>query len=135
MSDATVKTLQDDVESRQTVLTDADLTVTLETGDVDNVATQAAINFSRKLHYLLTNLTTDSARLIARQNFDSNGFETWRLLRQKFALPDATRHVSLLTQLLDFKFNPSTFESDFNTWENIKNRYAPRWRIGSPFAE
>ena len=42
----------------------------------------------------------------------------------KFALPDATRHVSLLTQLLDFKFNPQTFEQDFNTWETIKVKYA-----------
>ena len=33
-----VKTLLDDVESRQTVLTDADLTANLDTGDVDNVA-------------------------------------------------------------------------------------------------
>ena len=38
MFDATVKTLLDDVESRQTVLTDADLTANLDTGDVDNVA-------------------------------------------------------------------------------------------------
>ena len=36
--------------------------------------------------------------------------------------PDATRHVSLLTELLDYKFNPATFESDFNTWETIKDR-------------
>ena len=62
--DATVKTLLDDVESRHTVLADADLTVTLDTGDVDNVATQAAINFSRTLRYLLKNLTADSARSI-----------------------------------------------------------------------
>ena len=54
MFDATVKTWLDDVESWQTVLTDADLTVTLDTGDVDNVATQAAINFSRNAHYLPT---------------------------------------------------------------------------------
>ena len=72
------------------------------------------------LHYPLANLTSDALRLIERQNFESNGFETWRLLHQKFALPDATRHVSLLTQLLDCKFNPATFESDFNTWETIK---------------
>jgi hypothetical protein len=84
------------------VLTDADLTVTLGTGDVDNVATQAAINFSKKLHYLLANLTTDSARLIARQNFDSNGSEAWRLLHRNFDLPDATRHVLILTQLLSY---------------------------------
>ena len=58
-----------------------------------------------------------------RQNADSNGFETWRRLFRKFALPDATRHVSLLTQLLDFKCNPATFEHDFNTWETIKVKY------------
>ena len=68
-----------------------------------------------------------------RQNFESNGFEIWRLLHQKFALPDATRHVSLLTQLLDFKFNPSTFESDFSTWETIKNRYEQQ--VGSPLLD
>ena len=69
------------------------------------------------------NLTTDTARLIVRQNTDGNGFETWRRLYQKFALPDATRHVSLLTQLLDFKFHPATFEAYFNNWETIKVKY------------
>ena len=58
------------------MLTDAALAVTLGAGDVDNAATQAAMNFRRKLRDLLANLTTDSARLIARQNFDSNGLET-----------------------------------------------------------
>ena len=81
------------------------------------------MTFSRELHYLLANLTTDTARLIVRQNTDGNGFETWRRLYQKFALPDATRHVSLLTQLLDFKFNPATFEADFNNWESVKVKY------------
>jgi hypothetical protein len=133
MFDTTVKILLDDIESRQTVLTDAGLTVDLDTGDVDNLGTEAANNFSRKLHYLLANLTTDSARLIVRQNFDSNGFETWRLLHQKFALPGATRHVSLWTQLLDFKFNPATFESDFNTWETIRNRYEQQ--VGTPLPD
>ena len=49
------------------------------------------------------------------------------------ALPDATRHVSLLTQLLDYKFNPATFESDFNTWETIKHRYERQ--VGSPLPD
>ena len=42
---------------------------------------------------------------------------------KKYSLPDATRHVSLLTQLLDFKFNPQNFEQDFNTWETFKVKY------------
>ena len=43
---------------------------------VDRAATAARVTFSRKLHYLLANLTTDAARLVVRQNYDSNGFET-----------------------------------------------------------
>ena len=102
MFDSTVKTLIDDVEGRDRPLLDADLTITLDTGDVDPQAALQAVNFSRKLHYFLANLTTGSARLIVRQNEGANGFETWRRMNEKIALPDATRHVSLLTQLLDF---------------------------------
>ena len=111
MFDTTVKTFMENAEGRTVPIVDDDLQVTFDTGDVNDDATQKAVTFSRKLHYRLANLTSDAARLIVRQNFESNGFETWRLLHQKFALPDATRHVSLLTQLLDYKFNPATFES------------------------
>ena len=65
---------------------------------------QRLITFSRKLHYLLGNLCTGSARLLVHQNARGNGFETWRLLHQRFSLPDASRHVSLLTKILDLKF-------------------------------
>ena len=121
MFDITVKTLIDDVEGRDRPPLDADRTITLDTGDVDPQATLQAFNFHRKLHYLLANLTTGSARLIARQNEGANGFETWRRMNEKSALPDATRHVPLLTQL-DFKFNPATFEQYFNTWETVKSK-------------
>ena len=76
--------------------------------------------FSRKLHYLLANLCTGSARLLVRQNEAGKGFETWRRLSQRFSLPDATRHVSLLTRILEWKFNTQTFEQDFNAWETVK---------------
>ena len=39
----------------------------------------------------------------------------------------------MLTQLLDYKFNPATFESDFNTWETIKHRYERQ--VGSPLPD
>ena len=48
---------------------------------------------------------------------------TWRRLVKKYSLPDATRHVSLLTQLLNFKLNPQNFEQDFSTWETFKAKY------------
>ena len=72
---------------------------------------------------MLANLTTESAKLTARQNYESNGFETWRRLVKKYSLPDGTRHVSLVAQLLDLKFNPQNFEQDFNSWESFKVKY------------
>ena len=116
-------TLMDRAELRADAFLDEHLQVTLDTGDVDAEQTANRVLFSRKLHYLLSQLVKDSAKLIVRQNEDSNGFETWRRLYQKFSLPGATRSTSLLTQLLDFKFNPATFEQDFNVWETIKTRY------------
>ena len=103
MFDNTVKTLIDDVEGRDRPLLDADLTIALGTGDFDPQATLQAVNFSRKLRYLWANLTTSSARLTARQNEGANGFETWCRMNEQIAVPDATRLVSLITQLLDVK--------------------------------
>ena len=36
--------------------------------------------FSRQLHYLLAQLTTDSARLVVRGTVELNGFGSWRFL-------------------------------------------------------
>ena len=116
-------TLMDRAELRAEEFLDEHLQMTLDTGDVDAEQTANRVLFSRKLHYLLSQLVKDSVKLIVRQNEDSNGFETWRRLYQKFSLPGATRSTSLLTQLLDFKFNPATVEQDFNVWETIKTRY------------
>ena len=73
------------------LVTDEDLAVNTqdELGDVvvDREATARRVTFSRKLHYLLANLTTESATLIVRQNYESNGFETWRRLVKKYSLP------------------------------------------------
>lgn len=105
-----VHILIENVEGKDQTITDADLQFTLDTGDVDVQATTQAVSFSRKVHYLLANLTTGSAMLFARQN-------------EKLKLPDATRYVSLFTQLLDLKLNPSTFEQDFKTWWTVKTKY------------
>ena len=116
--DAQAAAFMDQHELDPDEVTDEDLAVTIQdeigTLVVDRQATARRVTFSRKLHYLLANLTTESARLIVRQNYESNGFEEWRRLVKKYSLPDATRHVSLLAQLLDFKFNPQNFEQYFN---------------------
>ena len=53
MFDNAVKTLIDDVEGRDWPLLDADLTITLDTSDVDPQATLQAVNCSQKLHFFL----------------------------------------------------------------------------------
>ena len=83
MIDNTVKTLIYDVEGRDRPLLDADPTISLDTDDVDPQAALQSVNFSRKLHHSLANLTTGSARLIVRQNEGANGFETWRRMNEK----------------------------------------------------
>ena len=124
----------DRAEQAVATLTDVDLRVTLDDDEtVDQEATDRRVLFSKRLHYLLAQLCKDSARLVVRQNIEGNGFETWRRLYAKFALPDATRATSLLTQLLDFRFNPSTFEQDFNTWETLKVRYERQ--VGAPLPD
>ena len=99
-------------------VTDEDLAVNIQDGlgglVVDREATARRVTFSRNVHYLLANLTTESARLQFVRNM------TWCRLVKKYSLPDATRHVSLLTQLLNFKLNPQNFEQDFNTWETLE---------------
>ena len=101
-------------ETSNTEILDAHFTGALPAEETANMRM-----FSRKLHYLLANLCTGSARLLVCQNEAGNGFETWRRLSQRFSLPDATRHVSLLK----WKFNTQTFEQDFNAWETVKAKY------------
>lgn len=86
----------------------------------DQEHAESIVKFSRKLHYMLAQLCAGSARLLVRQNVGNNGFETWRRLHEKFSLPDATRHVSLLTRLLGWNFKTEPFEQDFNAWKQSK---------------
>ena len=124
MFDSTSVSTMERIEENPTrEVTDDDRAVMLDTGDVDEERTAKRTFFSRKLHYLLAQLAKESARLVVRQNVDSNVFETWRRLYNRFALPDATRATSFLTQLLDFRFNPATSEQDFNAWETVKVKY------------
>ena len=76
--------------------------------------------FSRELNCLLASFCRGSAGVLLRQNATRNGFETWRRLSQRFSLPDATRHVPLLTQILEWKCNTQTFEQDSNAWGAVK---------------
>lgn len=77
---------------------------------------------AKQLHYLLANLTEGPAKTIVRNNTLNIGLETWRRLCNKFALPGATRHIGLLSTILAFSFG-SNWESDFDRWEALKQKY------------
>ena len=79
--------------------------------------------FSRQLHCLLSLLTKNNARLVVRGDLGLNGFETWRLLSRRFALPSTANNISLLTKVLEFRFRSEHFEQDHAEWEQLKNRY------------
>ena len=85
-SDSTLERIE---ENPTREITDDDMTVMLDALDVDQEATAKRVLFSRKLHYLLAHLVKESARLVVRQNVEGSGFETWRRLYNRFALPDA----------------------------------------------
>ena len=87
------------VEDKPLEVTDDDLKV-----EGNETLSNNSPLFSRKLHYMLALMTEDAAKLTVRQNVNGNGFETWRLLCQKFTLPGATRDVGLLSSILGYTF-------------------------------
>ena len=85
--DAQAAAFMDQHELDPDEVTDGDLAMTAQdeigTLVVDREAAASCVTFSRNLHYLVAKLTTKSARLTARPNCESNGFETWRRLVKK----------------------------------------------------
>ena len=73
-------TLLDRAELMNDEFTDDTLAVALDTGDPDVEQSASRVRFSRKLHYLSSQLVRDSAKRSVRQSEDSSGFETWRRL-------------------------------------------------------
>ena len=111
----------EDAELASAPITD-DALERLEADTTELVDTEL-VKFSRQLHYLLTQITSESARLVVRGITELNGFESWRLLARRFSLPGTALDISLLTRVLEFKFRPDHFEQDYSEWETLKARY------------
>ena len=90
------------------------------------------VEFSRHLHRLLTRITSGSAQLVVRRNVELNGFETWRLLTEKFSLPGTAPDISLLNRILEFKFGTEQFEQDLSEWETLKTEYETQAETALP---
>ena len=90
------------------------------------------VEFSRHLHRLLTRITSGSAQLVVRKNVELNGFETSRLLTEKFSLTGTALDISLLNRILEFKFGTEQFEQELSEWETLKTRYARQAETALP---
>ena len=90
------------------------------------------VEFSRHLHRLLTRITSGSAQLVVRRNVELNGFETWRLLTEKFSLPGTAPDISLLNRILEFKFGTEQFEQELSEWETLKTEYETQAETALP---
>ena len=90
-------------------VTDAKLTYEAEGTGIDT----HRVEMSRLLHYALVQFTTSSASTMVRQVVSQNGFETWRLLHARFALPSETKSMGLLTRIMKPTFSEKDFEVQF----------------------
>ena len=83
-------------------------------------------SMSRDLRYILINICSGSAATVVRQQGvvgDNNGFETFRVLHQRFSIPIGTRSMGYLTTLLKPNFEEQTLEENFLQWEYDIARY------------
>ena len=70
-------------------------------------------------------LTTGKAATIVRTVRDNNGYEAYRLLRQRFEPENYGKHLTSLTQILKFDFgsNLSEFLDKLIEWEGLIDKY------------
>ena len=109
-------------EVATTVLTDAELQASAS----DDDDARRWTSMSRDLHHILINICRGSAATVVRQQGvvgDNNGFETFRVLHQRFSIPIGTRSIGYLTTLLKPKIEEQTFEENFLQWEYDVARY------------
>ena len=89
----------------------------LEQAAPDQDTADRWLQLSGDLHFLPVNTCDGAASTIRRQNMLGNGFETWRQLHLRCALPLGTRSIGYLTKLLNPQLDENKFEESFTTWE------------------
>ena len=75
--------------------------------------------------FSLVMLTTGKAATIVQTVRDNNGYEAYRLLRQRFEPENYGKHLTSLTLILKFDFgsNPSEFLDKLIEWDGLIDKY------------
>eukprot|EP00438_Fugacium_kawagutii_P036589 Skav223941 [mRNA] locus=scaffold1465:245275:255192:+ [translate_table: standard] len=81
------------------------------------------VRLSNDLKYILVSVTTGPAATVVRQFQRTIGFEIYRQLTLRFAIPTGPRSIGFLTKVLKPTLDPNNFEESFAAWEYDVSRY------------
>ena len=78
---------------------------------------------SQEMKYILTSVTSGGAATVCRQHQHETGYEIYRQLNKRYAIPAGTRSMGYLTKLLKPTLDPNNFEESFSHWEFELTRF------------
>ena len=81
------------------------------------------VRLSNDLKYILVSVTTGPAATVIRQFQRAIGFEMYRQLTVRFAIPTGPRSIGFLTKVIKPTLDPNNFEESFAAWEYDVSRY------------
>ena len=76
-----------------------------------------ALELSHQLGWVLLNVCEGTFEAGLQAASTKHGFEQWRLLRLRYAGSSEMMALTLLTELVSYKFNMQDFESDLAEYE------------------
>lgn len=127
LQDPAYNTLLRQSENATNVLTDR----ALETAASTQAEGRQWLQLSTDLHFLLVNTCEGSVATIFRQTIRGNGFETWSLLHQRYALPAGTRSIGYLAKLL----KPQLEDGRGQVRRTVHNMGISSWTIRTRHSE
>ena len=101
----------DKIESLTSEITDATFV------DSDGSVLTEAMDLSHQLAWVLINVCEGSSEAVIRSSSTKHGFELWRILKQRYAGSSEMNALSLLTDIVQKRFDMSDFESDLAQFE------------------
>ena len=105
--------LMKQTERATTRITDTDLDTATQTQEEATLWKQ----LSQEMKYILTRITTGGAATVCRQHQHETGYEIYRQLNNRYAIPVGTGSIGYLTKLLKPTLDPNNFDESFSNWE------------------
>ena len=107
----------DKIETSADPVVDEDKFFWTRLEDGSNIVSERTMGMSRTLQYTLIMLCSGPALTIVKTAHTQNGFETWRLLSQRYAPRPMSKQYATLGHILRPSFG-TNFLDDFQNWES-----------------